>query len=132
MASSDPVLALREATRAVTERTARQNELRLAQVRLVIIAGSLLVNLIDWRWPAAVGLARFDVVMVHIAAVCLGVSLLELAALRAVRFSTWLPWVLAVGDVGFVFVFAAGLDASGLIPVLDYSGEACIVLALSG
>jgi class 3 adenylate cyclase len=132
MASSDRIDALREVTRGVNERTARQNELRLAQIRIVIIAGSLIVNLAAWRWPSAVGLDRFDAVMVQIAAGCLGLALLELAALRAVRFSPWLPWVIAVGDVGFVFAFAAGLDASGLIPVLDYSGEACIVLALSG
>ena len=128
----DRIDALRTATRTVNERTARQNELRLAQIRIVIIAGSLLVNLIAWRWPAGVGLARFDVMMVQIAAVCLGVSFLELAALRTVRFSRWLPSVLAVGDGGFIFAFAAGLDHGGLIPVLDYSGEACIVLALSG
>src|SRR5688500_266887 len=92
----DRIDALRAATRTVNERTGRQNELRLAQIRIVIIAGSLLVNLIAWRWPAGVGLARFDIMMVQIAAVCLAVSFLELAALRTVRFSRWLPSVLAV------------------------------------
>lgn len=130
--ATDRVASIRDVIRAVALRSAHHNELRLSQIRVVIIGLSLAVNLIAWRWPGAVGLAAFDVRMVHVAAACLGFTLVELAAVARGPFSPWLPSVLALGDVGLIFLFARNLDLAGLIPVLDYSGEACTVLALTG